>query len=577
MKAKKIIAIGLVAAMTLGMSTSVFASANPYATVDPKNAPQFSGWDNDYLPTDNVFHAKGQGWLESGVGINETVTNVIVPTMPNLNLKYGDPGPYDFGFDPQRLVDNTNAKKYEGKMNFTKEAKESGVYFLNGPRTITETGWNPALNTFDNKSIKLVGTNIGTEPVAFTVTARTKEGKNFTYLEDKPVAVTTTKDAFDELYNQVGEAWETYVTTPRDLQTLEEDEEEGVPLRGNPNKLVFAQDLITEHLEYQMSVAVGGFDAYSAALSPFISLQFVKSGATEPKYSREVLEDETANTSDVTTFLNNLAAYQLAGSGTTVDPSAVGMYLGLNTALGKETSLDGDYEAAAKATATLPAKEEENKGKFDAEATATVVVEGTPDNYDWGYISGEYGKFIKDDDDDDRVPFQTVAFWFDGVATKNNEVVMYDEVTHPEGVKIPKFEFTWAFSKDKDKFPQEPEPVVVAPKLAKVDGVNVTPEFAANPVFNVSKYGETGVTLTIDLGSYEEIKKVLVRKRVDGTDYTYSDPSVYYTVTQDASSVEFIISPQVFSDVAITSGGARYWKVVFDDDASVVIPLTFIE
>ena len=51
MKAKKIIAIGLVAAMTLGMSTSVFASANPYATVNPKDAPQFSGWDDDYSAT----------------------------------------------------------------------------------------------------------------------------------------------------------------------------------------------------------------------------------------------------------------------------------------------------------------------------------------------------------------------------------------------------------------------------------------------------------------------------------------------------------------------------------------------
>ena len=101
-----------------------------------------------YGPYDNAFNAKGQGWLEGGAGVNESVTNVIVPTTPAVNLRYGQPGLFDFGFDPQRLVKKTDAKKYTQE-NFTHDAIKNGVYFINGPLLFDEK------NSYDNKSVKL--------------------------------------------------------------------------------------------------------------------------------------------------------------------------------------------------------------------------------------------------------------------------------------------------------------------------------------------------------------------------------------------------------------------------------------
>jgi len=588
MKAKKIIAIGLVAAMTLGMSTSVFASANPYATVDPKDAPQFSGWDNDYLPTDNVFHAKGQGWLESGVGINETVTNVIVPTMPNLTLKYGDPGLYDFGFDPQRLVDRTGAKKYENKMNFTPQAKESGVYFLNGPRTSTETGWNPALNTFDNKSIKLVGTNIGTEPVAFTVTARTKEGKNFTYLEadPSPVVAKTADQVYKGLYNdpdsKIGETWATYVRThgwDDEERKIVEVSDTEYSFHSNPTMFDLAKDLVDLDCHYDLD-NVPFNDDQKIFIDNALGSLFAK-GSDAPIALKVVITNVAPGASNLDALMDGMKEYVEVGVApepsddpTPVDPSAVGMYLGLNTALGTQQSLDENYEAASHATAILPANvEKENEGKFDAEATATERVEGTPENYDWDYTSaGEYGKFIIDN----PKPFQTVAFWFDGVATKNNEVVMYDEATHPEGVKIPKFEFTWTFSKDKDKFPPEPEAVVVDPTLVSygVDAEHLNPiPLGFNNTFFADDYKETGLVLKFDLGSYNKISNIKYsRPEAPESWDSYLSPDIMYTINND----ELTITTNVFGVVA-TNQEERYWKVIFVDDQNkeTSIVLTF--
>ena len=130
MKAKKIIAIGLVATMTLGMSTSVLATTG-FDNYD--NEPGFENWDSEFGPYDNAYNAKGQGWLEGGTGINESYANVIVPTTPAVDLKRGEPGLFDFGFDPQRLVKRTDAAKYAGKNAFTEDALNKGVYFVNPP------------------------------------------------------------------------------------------------------------------------------------------------------------------------------------------------------------------------------------------------------------------------------------------------------------------------------------------------------------------------------------------------------------------------------------------------------------
>jgi hypothetical protein len=543
MKAKKIIAIGLVAAMTLGMSTSVFATQqNPYATVDPKDAPQFSGWDNYYLPTDNVFHVNGQGWLESGVGINETVTNVIVPTMPNLTLKYGDPGLYDFGFDPQRLVDRTGAKKYKDKMNFTKQAKESGVYFLNGPRSSEEDEdeeWDETLNTFDNKSIKLVGTNIGTEPVAFTVSATLAGGQNFEYLEKDPSSapvVIKANELYQSLYNTIGATWEAYVKAePYNYETA--------------NMLVLAKDIANPNCPYKIG-NINFTSEQQQAIDDALAIKFAAGTSTATLW--ELLAEVASGATEVDGLLDTLSEY--AGEANTVVPSdKVGMFLGLYVASGNEGTTSEAYEDVAKETAFKAANANEEAGegaqKIDVAANYTQVVKGTPGNYKMVYDEGmkDYRKVIISNKDELYTPFQTVAFWFRGVATNNASVA--------KDVKIPALDFTWSFSK------KIPEPVVELPKLLKVNGTPIAEIPGFNGVFTKNDCTQDGnIVLTFD-------------HKVYGVDYATSykgEQTDWIPLTNDQlfaiEEEEVILKANYWID-AVNSD--RYLRVAFTEGYNV--------
>lgn len=283
------------------------------AYVDYSDCPQFENWGKPLGPYDNAFQGKGQGWLEGEASLNESAVNVVVPTRPNITLEYGDPDIFDFGIDPQRLVDRTDAAKYAGKNSFTDAALRNGVYFMHGKNdpTLSMNAASVSMNTFHNESVKYKATNIGTENLELTVTATLKGAENFEYLEEPPVV--TADDAISEVYAKVGE---------------------------------------------------------------------------------------------------------------------VGMFLGLNVATGKENGDWGDP------TETPLRKDPSNPE--DAKAEYTQVVKGNPNNYKLAWIPG--AKAYRYVINPDRTqPFETVAFWFRGVATKNRSV--------PDDVKIPQLDFTWKFSK----------------------------------------------------------------------------------------------------------------------------------
>ena len=462
MKAKIIIAIGLVAAMTLEMSTSVFAgdpidiSSNPY-----DDYPRFDEWDTPYGPSDNVFHAKGQGWLESGVGVNETVTNVIVPTTPNINIRYGQPGLFDFGFDPQRLVKRTVALKYRDTEDFTDQAKDTGVYFINGGEL-----FGSDLNTYDCKSVKLIGTNIGTEPVTFTVSANLAGGKNLEILSEEPKQEPLEKDAlkwFSLLYEgSIGTKWKASL-------------DQG----ANDNIVGFGEAIKDDGL-----VSVTSLSTYEIQkLNNFLNSTFShpdfadRTGSDLVKRELENVKNgyDPKSEAAVNFFTGQLISWfgwdmssplEVPSSGPT------GMFLGLNVAPGTEITAPVAYEESATETAFRTS----NEGTTDAAATFTQVVDGTPGNYKmiWDPGKKDYRKAIIPSDDDNYEPFRTVAFWFRGAATYNDKVVIYSD-EHPEGIKIPALDFTWSFSK---KLPD-------APKLVSVNGTAVTeiPEEFTNDSF----------------------------------------------------------------------------------------------
>jgi hypothetical protein len=417
MKAKKLIAVGLAAAMTVGMTISAFATTyDKYSDV-----PQFADWEQQFGVNDNAFHAKGQGWLESGKGINESATNVIVPTMPALAIRYGQPGLYDFGFDPQRLVYRTDARKYTDKENFTLDAKNSGVYFINGDLDESD---EIRLNTYDNKSVKLKGTNIGSEDVAFTVIATLKGGdSSFKYLDGYPA--TTAYDSLNTLWETLGETWTGYVTAH---QMYTEEQVEERPL------YLFARYLMD----------IGENDpAFTPAqmklIKRFATTEFVNDEEVV-KEAPAILYTIIGGTQEVETdaqLISALKLYDLIYASDLSD-SDIGMYLGLNTALGDTTfeADDRQYERFAYETPLIADNVSKIPEAVNAAAAAksSVIVKGSPDNYATTYDEGleDYTYALKDSED--REPFQTVAFWFRGVATANAAVSITD---------IPALDFTW--------------------------------------------------------------------------------------------------------------------------------------
>ena len=401
-----------------------FVPATGSATVTIRNPyddyPQFEGWGKSYGPYDNAFNAKGQGWLEGGAGVNESVTNVIVPTTPAVNLRYGQPGLFDFGFDPQRLVKKTDAKKYTQE-NFTYDAIKNGVYFINGPLLFDEK------NSYDNKSVKLKATNIGTEPVAFTVNASLAGATDFQYLEEDPVQTVTAADYFINTYEgSLGKKWVAYAESQSMDHTMT-DYAEALKSLNLPD---YFQTIYTEQELTEVDS---------------VRNQLFEQGGEYPISLYWILRDACdAAGGDRNIFIEYLEKYvmHIAGEVPTDEPaydtSRAGMFLGLDVAPGTTAFEDKDYEKVTELRET-PFRAANAEGKtINAAAGFTQVVKGNKNNYKLKWDEGKkrYVYTIIDN----PAPFRTVAFWFRGIATENTSV--------PADLTVPALEFTWSFSKD---------------------------------------------------------------------------------------------------------------------------------
>ena len=530
MKAKRILAVGLAAVMTMGMSISAFAS-----DIDYSDVPQFEGWDGTYGFNDNAFHASGEGWLESGAGINETTTNVIVPTTPYFNLGYGQPGLYDFGIDPQRLVSRTGAKKYRNKRYFTDDALDSGVYFINDKTTKNEL----SLYTYDNKSVKLQGTNIGTEAVQFTVDAKLKYGENFKILPVAPdYTYVSAGVEFQALYEDVKGAWTSYCANHEPV------------IHEAPGILDFAADLLKANLNpegnvpytyqednYSYNIFVACGDESKDKITAQAKKQYVNN--EQIYYGIEVLRAAYADgaVASANALVNAMDEYKNPTTAS-LDSKDVGMYLGLNTALGDTDKRDAYYEENAIETAFVSV--DANEDKINATAVASETVKGTPGNYimDYNEGTGEYKLTMRSTEDTQFKAFQTVDFWFRGVSTANDTVGSNEKT-----VTIPTLEFTWTFSKDVPKAPVE------APKLTAINGNDVPAGF--NGEFTIVDCVDGGIALTFD----HEVYRV---ERLNGENWvTVAEDTVREitgnTVTFKQSWIEVMSGDRTFR-VVCTEG-----------------------
>ena len=104
-KTKKLMAVALAATMVLGSGVTVFA--------------------------DETGSTTGTGSSEGHV--EKEVTNVVLPTVAEGS------SPFEYIMDPERLIQGTDAKKYADGTVFPDEDDDTGVYFLVGDKTYSNT------------------------------------------------------------------------------------------------------------------------------------------------------------------------------------------------------------------------------------------------------------------------------------------------------------------------------------------------------------------------------------------------------------------------------------------------------
>lgn len=105
-KTKKMMAFALAASMMLGSSAVTFAA-------------------------DTTGSTTGTGTSEGHV--EQKATNVILPTVTAGSSLFA------YTMDPERLIQGTDAAKYEEGSVFPEEANDTGVYFLTGDKTYANT------------------------------------------------------------------------------------------------------------------------------------------------------------------------------------------------------------------------------------------------------------------------------------------------------------------------------------------------------------------------------------------------------------------------------------------------------
>lgn len=252
MKTKKVVALVLAASMAVGGSYTAFAA-------------------------DNEGGTSGTGTVEGHV--EKEVLNVVLPTTE------AGKSAFSYTMDPERLIQGTDAAKYEEGTIFPEQDVDTGVYFLTAPKTYSNTS-----NTYQviNKSSCDV-----------TLTVKVKGSQN-TAKDISLAASNTPSTTTPELYLglKVGSTDQVISTTEATVsKTIA-----GTP--GNFNIVVASEDDGTKKYAYQEKTDASAWKAMNINMTGKVS-------------QMDIGTDTTAPTVDVTW------SWAKAAEGATADTDAV--------------------------------------------------------------------------------------------------------------------------------------------------------------------------------------------------------------------------------------------------------------
>lgn len=181
MKAKKVLAITLTAAMVLGCGITALADDTSATTT-------------------------GAGASEGHV--DKEVLNFVLPVVPEGET------PFAYTMDPERLIQETSGGKYDTGTTFPEEEGDTGVYFQTGDKT------------YANESNAFYAVNKSSVDVTLTVEVQSTAGSNdIASTSDKAALVTAATDsspAVPKLYLglKVGEDEQAISTTKATIKKV---------------------------------------------------------------------------------------------------------------------------------------------------------------------------------------------------------------------------------------------------------------------------------------------------------------------------------------------------------------------
>lgn len=224
-KTKKLMAVALAATMVLGSGVTVFA--------------------------DETGSTTGTGSSEGHV--EKEVTNVVLPTVAEGS------SPFEYIMDPERLIQGTDAKKYADGTVFPDEDDDTGVYFLVGDKT------------YSNTSSTLQAINKSSCDIKLTVTVATTQGS------DKDITLATSNQVSDtaaELYLELKVGSEAKAVSSTGAVSFEK------VIAGNPDNFEVA--VKKGSYVYQEKRSASDWKAMNISMSGVVSEYQIAADTTAP-------------------------------------------------------------------------------------------------------------------------------------------------------------------------------------------------------------------------------------------------------------------------------------------------------
>ncbi len=262
-KTKKMMALALAASMVLGSSVVAFAA------------------EGDATPGGSGT-VSGTGEVEGHV--NKEVLNVILPTVPSDQASA-----FAYTMDPERLIQGTDAAKYEEGTVFPAADADTGVYFLTDTKTYSN----------ESNTYQVVNKSSCDVDLTVKVKATQNSAKDITLASSNGVSTTA-----PELYLglKVGSSEQAVSATEATVNKT---------LAGNKNNFeitVNTKDDGTKEYAYKEKDSTSGWKAMNISLTGTVSKLDIASDTTAPTvdvtWSWAKAADNATPSTDVVEFVD---------------------------------------------------------------------------------------------------------------------------------------------------------------------------------------------------------------------------------------------------------------------------------